>query len=77
MKFSILKKNKILTNCLIGLLVFFAFLMLQFPFLDGDYFDSDELEYFCGGMSLAHGGDLYVDYYAHHMPLMYYISAIF
>ncbi len=38
---------------------------------------TDEADNMLAAMKIAHGGNIYLDYYAHHMPLMYYILTPF
>lgn len=58
------------------LLILVYFIMLA-AFWNADYFDSDEGEIFLGGYSVAHGLLVYKDFAAQHMPVMYYIAAVF
>jgi hypothetical protein len=56
------------------LFIFFFLLFLPYRHLKGFL---DENDNFLGGMVVASGGDVYSEYPSQHMPLMYYISAIF
>ena len=62
-------------------LVIFGVFALFFIILMGNYSRiwgfSDECDNFAGGLVVAKGGMLYRDYISQHMPVMYYLCAIF
>ena len=45
--------------------------------LNDQFFDSDEGEIYSKGIAISHGQLLYRDFASQHMPLMYYIAALF
>ena len=56
--------------------VFALWVTLLLPFSSKAYF-IDEIDNMIGGMSVASGLSIYGDYYSQHMPVSYYIFAIF
>ena len=54
-----------------------ATFLLLVPFLNNYVFASDEAEIFMHGQVISHGGLLYVDTASQHMPVMYYLAALF
>lgn len=58
------------------LAVFGALLMLLGAMLGKGQF-CDETDNFVGGMVVAVGGDIYKDFISQHMPVMYYLCAVF
>lgn len=57
--------------------VFVLYLILQLKFLGGAIFDPDEIDIMLGGKTITKGYLLYRDFLSQHMPISYYISAIF
>lgn len=62
---------------LFALGVFVLCFALLFTCMNDAYFDSDEGDVYCGGMLIARGQLVYRDFSSQHMPLMYYIAAVF
>lgn len=59
----------------VGMFVFFF--IIQYKFLSGMWFGTDELDVFLGGKTIARGYLLYEDFISQHMPGAYYLSALF
>ena len=57
--------------------VFLLFLLLQLKYLNYPWFPSDEQDIMQGGKAIARGFALYKDFLSQHMPVSYYISAVF
>ena len=68
-----LDRHPWLVTVLFAVLVF----VMMLAFLGDEPFYNDELENFAKGQSLAMGSTLYVNVGTQHMPLMYYLSALF
>ena len=69
-------RKKIESYCVyIGLFLTYLFLMLANINRYSGF--TDENDNFLGGMVLANGGSMYVDFISQHMPFMYYLCAIF
>ncbi len=63
---------------LLGSLVFSAFIFLMLAaFWNTPIFPSDEAEIYMHGQSIANGKILYKEIASQHMPVMYYIAALF
>lgn len=60
----------------IGLGLFFLYFILLLSYLKQPFF-CDEADNFLGGMVVASGGDVYNEFISQHMPIMYYICAVF
>lgn len=60
-----------------GVLLFGLYMVLMLTFLNQDTTFCDENDNYMGGMIVANGGLLYKDFCSQHMPVMYYICAIF
>ena len=58
-------------------LVFIAFFLVQYKFLNDTWFGTDELDIMLGGKAIANGFQLYGDFISQHMPFSYYLSAVF
>lgn len=76
------KYNKIVTkkvnkNACIAIVLFFAYFFVQMIFINVFVFGSDEEDIMLGGKAIARGYFLYKDFLSQHMPISYYISAIF
>ena len=70
--------DKILTRRnFTSFLIFIGYFLLHYKFLNDPTFDSDELDIMAGGKSIANGYGLYSEYLSQHMPISYYISALF
>ena len=52
-------------------------LALQLKFINDMWFGTDELDIMVLGKAIARGRLLYVDIFSQHMPISYYISALF
>lgn len=59
------------------ILVFLLFFVVQYKFVNGIWFETDELDVMLGGKTIASGYQLYSDFASQHMPFSYYISAFF
>ncbi len=57
--------------------IFFIYFLLEIKFLNDSWFPSDEQDIMQGGKALARGFLLYRDYLSQHMPVSYYLSALF
>ena len=66
------KKRKII----VSLIIFVTTYLLLLAFKNFSNF-TDEADNMLAAMKIANGGDIYLDYYAHHMPLMYYLLTPF
>lgn len=73
MSMTAIRKKKLLHTTI---LIFCLFLMLS-AFWNGQMFPSDEAEIFLKGRAIAKGVALYSEIGSQHMPLMYYIAAVF
>lgn len=71
-----MNNNTILKKCgkLTGLYMIFFVGLLAF-LSTGNFID--ECDNFVGGMIIANGGDVYSEHISQHMPILYYICAIF
>lgn len=58
-------------------LIFALFFVLQLKSIYADFFDTDEFDIYAGGEAIFRGFLLYRDYISQHMPVSYYISALF
>ena len=58
------------------LLVLVYFVMLMF-YINEPFFESDEGDIYMVGAAIANGRLLYRDITSQHMPVMYYIAAVF
>lgn len=70
---DIAKSKKILSY----ILIFALFLCLLLINLGNSIGFVDESDNFLAGMTIADGGMVYTDFYSQHMPVLYYICAIF
>lgn len=59
------------------LVIFLIYFIIQFRFLNDTWFITDELDIMLGGKAIANGYQLYGDFLSQHMPISYYISAVF
>lgn len=66
-------KNK---RILISVLLFLVTFILMSAFKNNPNF-TDEADNMLAAMKIANGGKIYLDYYAHHMPFVYYMLAPF
>ncbi len=57
--------------------LFGFYFLLQLGSLNGTWFTTDELDIMLGGKCIANGYQLYGDFSSQHMPMSYYISALF
>lgn len=58
-------------------LIFCLYFIVQYKFLNAEWFGTDELDVMMGGKSISSGYLLYGDFFSQHMPFSYYLSAIF
>lgn len=54
-----------------------GYFWMMYGFAHQGWFDPDELDIFAGGKAIAHGYQLYSEYFSQHMPFTYYFSALF
>lgn len=57
--------------------IFLVYFLLEIKFMNDSWFPSDEQDIMQGGKALARGFLLYRDYLSQHMPVSYYLSALF
>ncbi len=78
---SVEKRTEIKKNSLNKICMFFAlfcfYFILQLKFVNDMWFGTDELDIMVLGKAIARGRLLYVDIFSQHMPISYYISALF
>ena len=74
LQFSIRNKKHIIA---IAMIVFIYFLIILLAFISQQTWFCDENDNFLGAMTIVHGGDIYKDFCSQHMPLMYYLCAVF
>ncbi len=70
------RKNDLKNICLFLFLIGLYF-ALQLKFINDMWFGTDELDIMVLGKAIARGRLLYVDIFSQHMPISYYISALF
>lgn len=58
-------------------LLFLLFFVMHYLFLGDLWFETDELDIMIGGRAVLNGYQLYSDFFSQHMPVAYYISALF
>ncbi len=71
------EKRNFSQKWLLSLLLMFGTFFIMLFFHKDPMFISDELEIFAKGQAIAEGMKLYADIGSQHMPLMYYIAALF
>lgn len=71
------KDMTLLKSLFDGILVFLFFMVILLAFIGQQTWFVDENDNFLGAMTIVNGGDIYKDFCSQHMPLMYYLCAIF
>lgn len=74
---GMIKQKKSYRKYIYAVLIFAVCLLLLFSCVNDSFFDSDEGEIYSKGTAIAHGELLYRDFASQHMPVMYYIAALF
>ncbi len=67
-----IRKDQYLQGLLLGVLIFFLLCAFARKYVFCDEFDNIR-----GGLAIANGKVLYRDYITQHMPIMYYLNAVF